>query len=125
MPRPARRLRPPFPSRCQRGEVAVTELTPTALDSRRGRMARVRDRMGELGVDVLLLSHGADLPWLTGYRAMPLERLTLLVLPRVGDPALVVPGLEAPRVPDPAGAFLLRPWTEDENPISIACTRIK
>jgi len=43
--------------------VAVTELTPTALDARRGRVARVRDRMGELGVDVLLLSHGADTRW--------------------------------------------------------------
>ncbi len=36
--------------------------------------------MDELGVDALLLSHGADLPWLTGYRAMPLERLTMLVV---------------------------------------------
>jgi hypothetical protein len=36
----------------------------------------------ELGVDVLLLSVGADLPYLTGYEAMPLERLTMLVLPR-------------------------------------------
>ena len=54
--------------------------------------------MGELGVDALLLSHGADLPWLTGYRAMPLERLTMLVLPAGGEPVLVVPALEAPRV---------------------------
>ena len=47
--------------------------------------------MGELGVDVLLLSLGADLPWLTGYRAMPLERLTMLVLPRDGEAVLVRP----------------------------------
>ena len=33
--------------------------------------------MAELDVDVLLLSVGADLPWLTGYEAMPLERLTM------------------------------------------------
>ena len=48
-------------------------------------MARVRARMDELGVDALLLSLGADLPWLTGYTAMPLERLTMLVLPADGD----------------------------------------
>ena len=42
---------------------------------------RVRDRMAELDVDALLLSLGADLPWLTGYEAMPLERLTMLVVP--------------------------------------------
>ena len=54
--------------------------------------------MDELGVDVLLLSVGPDLPYLTGYEAMPLERLTMLVLPRAGDARLVVPRLEAPRV---------------------------
>ena len=54
--------------------------------------------MAELGVDVLLLSVGPDLPYLTGYEAMPLERLTMLVLPRDGDATLVVPRLEAPRV---------------------------
>ena len=40
----------------------------------------------------LLLSVGPDLPYLTGYEAMPLERLTMLVLPRDGDATLVVPG---------------------------------
>ena len=35
------------------------------------RMARARERMDYLGVDVLLLSVGADLPYLTGYEAMP------------------------------------------------------
>ena len=73
-------------------------LTDGARKWRHERMTRVRARMGELGVDALLLSHGADLPWLTGYRAMPLERLTMLVLPLEGDPVLVVPALEAPRV---------------------------
>lgn len=75
--------------------------------------------MVETGVDVLLLSHGADLPWLTGYRAMPLERLTVLVLPRQGDPVLVIPGLEAARVPDTHGLFSLRPWAETEDPVSL------
>ena len=83
------------------------------------RVGRVRGRMEELGVDVLLLSHGADLPWLTGYRAMPLERLTLLVLPVSGDPVLVVPGLEAPRVADSNGLFDLLPWSDAEDPIDL------
>lgn len=91
----------------------------TAATARADRISRVRARMAHLDVDVLLLSHGADLPWLTGYRAMPLERLTLLVLPAVGDPVLVVPGLEAPRVPDTGGGFELRPWSDAEDPIDI------
>jgi Xaa-Pro aminopeptidase len=87
---------------------------------RHERLARVRARMADTGVDVLLLSLGADLPWLTGYRAMPLERLTLLVLPRDADAVLLVPELEAPRVPDGAGVFTLRPWSEGESPFDLA-----
>ncbi len=75
--------------------------------------------MADAGVDVLLLSHGADLPWLTGYGAMPLERLTMLVLPVDGDAVLVVPGLEAPRVPDMGGDVELRPWGETEDPVAL------
>lgn len=91
----------------------------TDTGARAVRMGRVRDRMEQLGVGVLLLGHGADLPWLTGYRAMPLERLTLLVLPVTGEPVLVVPGLEAPRVAAADGLFELRPWSDAEDPIDL------
>jgi Xaa-Pro aminopeptidase len=83
------------------------------------RIARARSRMEELGVDVLLLSVGADLPYFTGYTAMPLERLTMLVLPRQGDATLVVPALEAPRVEERPEAFTVQPWGETEDPVSI------
>jgi Xaa-Pro aminopeptidase len=75
--------------------------------------------MAEVGVDALLLSVGPDLPYLTGYEAMPLERLTMLVLPRDGDATLVVPALEAPRVVDRPDVFALRPWGETDDPVAI------
>jgi Xaa-Pro aminopeptidase len=75
--------------------------------------------MGERGVDVLLLSVGPDLPWLVGYEAMPLERLTMLVVPRDGDATLVVPRLEAPRVVERPGAFVLRSFDEADDPIAV------
>lgn len=81
------------------------------------RLDRVREAMGEQGVDVLLLSVGHDLPYLTGYYAMPLERLTMLVVPRDGDATLVIPRLEAPRVVEQPGVFSLLAWDETENPI--------
>ncbi|MGH9128129.1 MAG: M24 family metallopeptidase [Acidimicrobiales bacterium] len=87
--------------------------------ARAGRMAAVRRRMGELGVEVALVSLGADLPWLCGYEAMPLERLTMLVLPADGDATLVVPALEAPRVAADEAAFEMRPWFEHEDPVEI------
>jgi Xaa-Pro aminopeptidase len=75
--------------------------------------------MRELGVDVLLLSTGADLPYLTGYEAMPLERLTMLVVPVDADAVLVVPTLEAPRVVEQPDAFELFTWDETDDPIEI------
>jgi Xaa-Pro aminopeptidase len=73
--------------------------------------------MDARGVDVLLLSVGADLPYLTGYEAMPLERLTMLVLPRDGDATLVVPRLEAPRVVERPDVFSIMTWDETDDPI--------
>ena len=83
------------------------------------RMAAVRERMRARGIDILLLSLGADLPWLTGYSAMPLERLTMLVLPAESPATLVVPDLEAPRVEPRPDLFTLRPWSETENPVTV------
>jgi Xaa-Pro aminopeptidase len=71
------------------------------------------------GVDALLVSVGSDLPYLTGYEAMPLERLTMLVVPRDGEATLVIPRLEAPRVVEQPGAFTLRPWNETDDPVAI------
>ncbi|HUY66814.1 MAG TPA: Xaa-Pro peptidase family protein [Acidimicrobiales bacterium] len=100
----------------------MSTLPDRARAARLGRMARVRNRMDELGMDALLLSHGADLPWLTGYRAMPLERLTMLVLRSAGDPVLVVPALEAPRVAGADELFTLLPWTDDQDPIELVAS---
>jgi len=73
-------------------------------------------------VDVLLLSVGADLPYFSGYEAMPLERITMLVVPRDGDASLVVPEIEAPRVVDRPGVFSIKPWSESQDPIQLIST---
>jgi Xaa-Pro aminopeptidase len=86
--------------------------------SYRDRIERVRGRMRALAVDELLLSVGPDLPYLTGYEAMPLERLTMLVLPQSGDARLVVPRLEAPRVEPRPDLFEIVPWEETDDPIA-------
>ena len=88
------------------------------------RFARLRHRMADLGVDVLLLSLGADLPWLTGYEAMPLERLTMAVVPADDEATLVVPLLEASRVEEDPAAFSLRAWSEHEDPFAIVSSLV-
>ena len=89
------------------------------VEAYRRRIERTRERMEEVGVDVLLLSYGGDLPWLIGYKAMELERPTLLILPRGEEPTLVVPALEAPRVRRHGELFAIRPWLDSEDALEI------
>ena len=60
-------------------------------------LARARTAMADAGVDALLLGPGADRRYLTGYEALPRERLTLLVARADGPAVLYVPELEQPR----------------------------
>ncbi|MGC8627520.1 MAG: M24 family metallopeptidase [Acidimicrobiales bacterium] len=101
---------------------------PAAVAPFVARSQRVREAMGSSGVDVTLLSVGADLPWLTGYSAMPLERLTMLVVPPAPVPAcavLVVPALEAPRARPVPEAFSMRPWGETEDPVEVVASLVR
>jgi len=68
--------------------------SPTNAEVLAGRLQRAADAARAAGIDALLLTPGADLRYLTGYDALPLERLTCLVVPAQGEPALVVPLLE-------------------------------
>lgn len=81
--------------------------------------------MADQGVDVLLVSVGADLPWLIGYEAMPLERLTMLVLPTEGESVLVVPRLEAPRVVERPEVFRTLAWDETDDPVEIVAQLVR
>ena len=84
------------------------------------RLAALRLLMESKSIDALLASVGADLPYLTGYEAMPLERLTMLVLTMDRQPVLLVPELEAPRVVERQDVFAIRAWSETEDPVGIA-----
>ena len=48
------------------------------------RLSHARKAGADAGIDALLVTPGPDLRWLTGYEALPLERLTCLVLPADG-----------------------------------------
>jgi Xaa-Pro aminopeptidase len=92
------------------------------LQARRDRaQARARD----VGVDALLVSPGADLRYLTGYDAIPLERLTCLVLPAVGEPTLVVPALERPAAEaGPAADLPIVAWGETDDPVALVVDQL-
>ena len=86
------------------------------------RVHAARDIAAELGVDLLVLTPGSDLRYLSGYHAHAMERLTALAVPREGEPFLVVPRLEAPMVDaSPAGGLGLDllAWDETDDPFGL------
>ena len=93
------------------------------------RLANASRLAGERDVDALLIGVGADLRYLTGYVAMPLERLTMLIVPAGGAPVLVAPRLEAqPASLSPAvaaGIVELRTWNETDDPIALVASIVR
>lgn len=93
------------------------------IDALNDRLRRAGDALGSADLDALLLTPGAWLRYLTGYNAVPLERLTCLVVPAEGTPSLVVPTLEEPAAKaSPAGSLEVnfRAWDETEDPVALA-----
>ncbi|MCW2831317.1 MAG: peptidase family protein [Aeromicrobium sp.] len=80
---------------------------------------KAQDLAAAQGIDALLVTPGADLRYLTGYVALPLERLTCLVLPAQGDPTLVVPTLEK-RAAEASGVDVaIASWDETDDPFAL------
>ncbi|MTD16809.1 M24 family metallopeptidase [Nakamurella sp. YIM 132087] len=92
--------------------------------------AAVADRLTALaaqaaarGVDVILVGPGADLQYLAGHSVPSHERLTLLVVPADGAPAMLVPALERPGWNDSPIEVLGTPistWLDGEDPYDAA-----
>jgi Xaa-Pro aminopeptidase len=101
-----------------------TETLPAAADQlvTIARVHAARDIAAEAGIDLLVLTPGSDLRYLSGYHAHAMERLTALAVPRQGEPFLVVPRLEAPMVDaSPAGGLGLEllAWDETDDPFAL------
>ena len=85
------------------------------------RLTRVQEAVRKAGIDVLLLTPGPDLRYVTGYDAKQLERLTCLAVPADDDPFLVVPALELKAAQaSPAGQLNVEiAWGETADPFGI------
>ncbi|GGZ26629.1 M24 family metallopeptidase [Streptomyces poonensis] len=86
------------------------------------RLRRAESAAADAGLDGILVAPGPDLVWLTGYRPVETERLTLLVLRPGEEPVLVVPKLEAPDAARAAPALALRDWTDGQDPYRAAAS---
>ena len=113
---PASTLGTPTPAT----RINVADAPPT------DRLDRARAAMRDRGVDALLVGPSADLRYLVGYHALPLERLTLLVVPAAGDAFLVSPELEVPRAHDSGVGELVDVvgWAETDDPLGLVVDRL-
>ena len=86
------------------------------------RLHRVSVEASQRGIDALLVTPGADLLYLTGYDATPLERLTCLVVLPAGEPYLLVPELEylsALNSPAAQVGLEIRVYSEADDPYAL------
>ena len=85
------------------------------------RLERAQAGVVAAGLGALLVGVGPDLVYLAGYDAMPLERLTMLVVRASGRATLLVPRLEAAPAracPGVAGGHLeIETWEETEEAV--------
>jgi Xaa-Pro aminopeptidase len=81
------------------------------------RLGRLSALVTERGLAAALIAVGPDLDYLTGYRAMPLERLTMLAVVAGEAPVLVVPRLEEPAARAGLRTTLeIATWMETDDP---------
>ena len=91
------------------------------------RISQVSSRLASSGQELLLVTPGADLRYLTGYDALPLERLTCLAVTAEGKSWMIVPELEKPsaiahHIPE-KGIELLS-WNETQNPYVVLAKEV-
>ena len=95
----------------------------------RERLTAVQALVDEAGLAALLVGVGADMRYLAGYAAMPLERLTMLVVPAAGALTLVAPRLEATPAlgcpPAVAGDLPVVTWEEADDPHTLVAAMVR
>jgi Xaa-Pro dipeptidase len=104
-----------------------TRVHPITTEEFRGRLQHAQELMAALApkYDALFVAPGTSLYYFTGIRWGISERLLALVLPRTGDPIVVVPAFEEGRMRERLHfAAEVRTWQEDESPTKIAAAAL-
>jgi Xaa-Pro dipeptidase len=104
-----------------------SRVRPITADEFQGRIQHAQKLMSELvpKYDALFVAPGTSLYYLTGIRWGISERLLALVLPRTGDPIVVVPAFEEGRMREKLHfAAEVHAWQEDESPTRIAAAAL-
>ena len=79
------------------------DAVPITPAERLARIEQAQARMRAHGIGAILVEPGASLDYVTGVQWWRSERLTALVLPAEGEPAIVTPFFEEPSVRESLG----------------------
>jgi len=72
-------------------------------------------------IDAVFIAPGTTLTYFLGFRWWPSERILALLIPREGDPLVIVPAFEEARMREQLRWEVpVRTWEEDENPYAVA-----
>ena len=86
------------------------------------RLTKVRSALSAEELDAIFITPGSDLRYLTGYDALPLERLTCLAITSAPGAKLIVPRLELPAAQqhslDQFDIEIIA-WDETDDPIAL------
>ncbi len=91
----------------------------------RNRLKRTQDEMARQDVDFLFVTPSSDLTYMLGYPAHSSERLTLLGVPKSGEPFVVVPVLESIRLSERSDVVDIHPWEETESPTALVARLVE
>jgi Xaa-Pro aminopeptidase len=93
---------------------------------RKARLAQAQRLMTANGIGSVLIEPGSSLAYFTGIRWGRSERAMLAVLPLEGEPCIVSPYFEEPRMRETLGiAAEVRVWQEDEDPLKVVAGFLK
>jgi Xaa-Pro dipeptidase len=89
------------------------------VDERKTRIAKAQRLMGDADLDAIVIEPGSSMLYFSGIQWWRSERLTALVIPRVGDIAVVTPYFEEPSVRESMSfGEDVRTWHEHEDPFA-------
>jgi Xaa-Pro aminopeptidase len=80
------------------------------------RIAKAQELMAQSGTELLALSLGSNMRYLSGFTDEPGERLLLLLIPQEGNPVFIVPELYADQVHQVSPFEDVRVWNDADDP---------
>lgn len=104
----------------------TADIKPIGRSERAQRLARAQALMRASGIGAVLIEPGSSLVYFTGIHWSRSERPLLAILPVEGNPCIISPFFEEPRMRETLGIPAeVRVWQEDEDALAVVAGLLK